>query len=74
MSAVAQSCPLLTYANLNYTSATPVALSSLLSSCPELEVLKIAAVPKIVSLHLAGKRLMTETDDRHMLSSLAWWG
>lgn len=46
--AVAENCPLLNYINLNYTAATPSALGKLLSSCAKLEVLKIAAVPKMV--------------------------
>lgn len=48
MSSIAQHCPSLIHLNLNYTAATPSALSKILSSCLQLEVLKIAGVPKMV--------------------------
>lgn len=76
VSAVAQSCPLLTYANLNYTATTPAALSRLLSSCPELEVLKIAAIPKLVRFSLAFVSVYLaemRKDDRRMHSSQLLW-
>lgn len=43
--AAAQSCPLLSTANFNYTAVPPVALVPLLKNCPDLRVLKLAGIP-----------------------------
>ncbi|KAJ7139846.1 hypothetical protein C8R44DRAFT_765568 [Mycena epipterygia] len=45
VAAAAASCPQLQVLNLNYTSATPMALQPLLLACSRLEVLKLAAIP-----------------------------
>lgn len=47
--AAAQSCPLLSTVNFNYTAVPPVALVPLLKTCPDLKVLKLAGIPNWVS-------------------------
>ncbi|KAF8844096.1 RNI-like protein [Paxillus ammoniavirescens] len=43
--AMSDTCPFLTSINLNYTSVSPVSLVKLLTSCTDLEVLKVAGIP-----------------------------
>ncbi|KAF9229497.1 RNI-like protein [Gyrodon lividus] len=43
--AMGDACPLLTTINLNYTSVSPVSLVKVLTSCIDLEVLKVAGIP-----------------------------
>ncbi|KEP48968.1 RNI-like protein [Rhizoctonia solani 123E] len=49
LEAAASNCPRLRVLNMNYTVATPRSIFSVLLACKELEVLKIAGVPKLVS-------------------------
>ncbi|ESK85299.1 scf e3 ubiquitin ligase complex f-box protein grra [Moniliophthora roreri MCA 2997] len=42
--AIAKSCPHLRVINLNYTSAPPLPIATLINSCSELEVLKLAGI------------------------------
>ncbi|CUA70813.1 EIN3-binding F-box protein 1 [Rhizoctonia solani] len=49
LEAAASNCPRLKVLNMNYTVATPRSIFSVLLACKELEVLKIAGVPKLVS-------------------------
>ncbi|ELU40537.1 leucine rich repeats (2 copies) domain-containing protein [Rhizoctonia solani AG-1 IA] len=50
LDAAASKCPRLKVLNMNYTVATPRSILSVLLACRELEVLKIAGSPKLVSL------------------------
>ncbi|CAE7182385.1 unnamed protein product, partial [Rhizoctonia solani] len=49
LQAVASNCPRLRILNMNYTIVTPRSIFPVLLECRELEVLKIAGVPKLVS-------------------------
>ncbi|EEB91720.1 hypothetical protein MPER_09879 [Moniliophthora perniciosa FA553] len=42
--AIAKSCPYLRVINLNYTSAPPLPIATLINSCSKLEVLKLAGI------------------------------
>ncbi|KDN39873.1 hypothetical protein RSAG8_08524, partial [Rhizoctonia solani AG-8 WAC10335] len=48
LEAAASNCPRLRILNMNYTSPTSRSIFSILLACKELEVLKIAGVPKLV--------------------------
>ncbi|KAF8711975.1 hypothetical protein RHS03_01609, partial [Rhizoctonia solani] len=49
LDAAASKCPRLKVLNMNYTVATPRSILSVLLACRELEVLKIAGSPKLIS-------------------------
>ncbi|KAJ1301745.1 hypothetical protein OPQ81_008976 [Rhizoctonia solani] len=49
LEAAASNCPRLRVLNMNYTVATPRSIFSVLLGCKELEVLKIAGIPKLIS-------------------------
>ncbi|CAE6444033.1 unnamed protein product [Rhizoctonia solani] len=49
LEATASNCPHLRVLNMNYTVATPRSIMSVLFACKELEVLKIAGIPKLIS-------------------------
>ncbi|CAE6387391.1 unnamed protein product [Rhizoctonia solani] len=49
LEAAASNCPRLKVLNMNYTVATPRSILLVLLACPELEVLKIAGIPKLIS-------------------------
>lgn len=48
LGAVAAHCPRLQVLNMNYTVATPQSILSVLLACSELQVLKIAGIPKLI--------------------------
>ncbi|KAG8787722.1 surf-like protein [Ceratobasidium sp. 428] len=49
LAAVASTCSQLKSLNMNYTVATPQSILSVLLACSELEVLKIAGIPKLIT-------------------------
>ncbi|KAF8600347.1 RNI-like protein [Ceratobasidium sp. AG-I] len=49
LEAVASKCPQLQVLNMNYTVVTPQSLMSVLFGCSNLEVLKIAGIPKLIA-------------------------
>ena len=60
LEAVASKCPRLQVLNMNYTVATPQSLMSVLFGCSNLEVLKIAGIPKLVSPDILPSQLLTD--------------
>ncbi|KAF8323057.1 RNI-like protein [Clavulina sp. PMI_390] len=64
--AIADSCPRLVYVNLNYTAVPPAALAKLLSSCGDIETLKIAALPKMTHAFFASLATLTAPNGSHL--------
>ncbi|KAF9513600.1 hypothetical protein BS47DRAFT_954172 [Hydnum rufescens UP504] len=52
VNSIALSCPLLKVANLSYTTPSTTALTRLLTCCTNIEILKLAGVPKLTASFL----------------------
>ncbi|KAF8755964.1 hypothetical protein RHS01_04952 [Rhizoctonia solani] len=62
LDAAASKCPRLKVLNMNYTVATPRSILSVLLACRELEVLKIAGSPKLISGSIGSSKSHTEAN------------